>query len=69
MEIVETSDEGAVLRLTRDDLRVLNNALNEVLHGPEAIEGWEFETRVGVHRGEAEDLLKSIAKALGHGRG
>jgi len=34
----------------------LNNALNEILRGREAIEDWEFQTRVGVSRNEAKDL-------------
>jgi hypothetical protein len=56
MEIIEKSDHGAVLRLTSIDLIVLNNSLNEVLHGPEAIPEWEFQT--------AERLLRGIADAI-----
>ena len=56
-------------RLTRSQIIVLNNAMNEVLHGPEAIEDWEFHTRIGVTRREAEAVLKGIAGALGHGGG
>ena len=49
------------MELPREDIRVLHQALNEVLHGPEAIEDWEFQTRIGVTRGEAAALLKRIA--------
>jgi hypothetical protein len=38
----------------------LNNALNEVLHGPDAIEEWEFATRMGVTREGAKALLASF---------
>lgn len=41
------------VEFSRDELRALNNALNEVLHGPDAIEEWEFGTRMGVTREEA----------------
>ena len=69
IQIVEKSHDVAVLRLTRSQIIVLNNAMNEVLHGPEAIEDWEFHTRIGVTRREAEAVLKGIAGALGHGGG
>ena len=69
MQIVEKSHDVAVVRLTRSEITVLNTALNEVLHGPEAIEDWEFQTRIGVTRREAEAVLTSIAGALGHGGG
>jgi hypothetical protein len=36
---------------------VLHNALNEVVNGPQAIEDWEFQTRMGVTRDQARDLL------------
>jgi hypothetical protein len=29
------------------------NALNEVLHGPDAVDDWEFHARLGVQRAEA----------------
>ena len=44
--------------LSRADIRVLRQALNEVLNGPEAIEDWEFGTRMGVTPGEARALLQ-----------
>ena len=46
--------------LSREDLRVLHQALNEVLHGPEAIERWEFDTRMGTTREEALALLHRV---------
>ena len=53
------------LEFSSDELRALNNALNEVLHGPDAIEEWEFGTRMGVTREEASQLLDRINKCLG----
>lgn len=38
----------------------INNALNEVLNGPEAIEEWEFETRMGGTRDEVRSLLRRV---------
>jgi hypothetical protein len=42
------------------DLLAINNALNEVLHGADAIEEWEFHTRMGVTRDEARRTLQKI---------
>ena len=38
------------VELSHDELVTLSNALNEVLHGPDAIEEWEFQTRIGASR-------------------
>jgi hypothetical protein len=48
------------VELTRDELVAINSALNEVLHGPDAIEEREFSTRRGVTRREAKDLLAEL---------
>lgn len=47
------SDEGVV---------TLCNALNEILNGPDAIEEWEFESRVGVTREQALSLLSDLTR-------
>ncbi|HWK93222.1 MAG TPA: hypothetical protein VNR17_13275 [Luteimicrobium sp.] len=47
--------------LSRDDRAAVLNALHEVLHGPEAIEEWEFQTRLGVSRDEADRTWRRIA--------
>lgn len=64
-------EEGAVtnrnpeqiieLRLSNSELVLLNNALNEVLHG---IEVPEFDTRLGATREFAKTLLKKISDSL-----
>lgn len=50
---------------TREELAWINNALNEVLHGPEAIEEWEFQTRMGATREEVAALLERINDRVG----
>jgi hypothetical protein len=49
---------------TRDELVIINNALNEVCHGVQ-FDDDEFETRIGYARPTAQKLLKRIAKLLG----
>lgn len=46
--------------LATDDLTAIVNALNEVLHGPAALEDWEFETRLGVTRAAALQTLRRL---------
>jgi hypothetical protein len=45
---------------SRDELLWINNALNEVLGGPQAIEEWEFHTRIGGDRDEVRALLARV---------
>ena len=51
------------IAVTRDDLLLINNALNEVGNGID-IEDWEFATRLGVERDEALALLKVVSTIL-----
>jgi hypothetical protein len=46
------------IELTRDELEIINNALNEVCNGID-LEG-EFETRMGCKMQEARDVLAKI---------
>jgi hypothetical protein len=48
---------------TREELVVINNALNEVCHALNFSDD-EFQTRIGYSRAIAQDLLKKVAKAL-----
>ena len=50
------------IEFSKDELGIINNALNEVLNGPDAIEDWEFGTRMGADREEALTLLKKVKK-------
>jgi hypothetical protein len=64
MRLIERNDARIAIELTDEELKTVNNALNEILHGPEAIDEPEFHTRVGVSRDEAERLLASAAAIL-----
>ena len=48
---------------TRDELVVINNALNEICNGL-SFDDDEFQTRIGFPRAMAQNLLKKVAKAL-----
>jgi len=45
---------------SRDELLWINNALAEVLGGPQAIEEWEFHTRIGGDRDEVRTLHAKV---------
>jgi hypothetical protein len=49
---------------TREELVIINNALNEVVNGV-PFDDDEFQTRLGYSRAKAQNLLKKVAKALG----
>ncbi len=53
------------LALSKEELVLVSNALNEVLHGPHAVAEWEFQTRLGVDRQRATELLARISRLLG----
>lgn len=52
-----------VLELTADELRLVNNALNEVCHGLDFGDA-EFVTRLGAPREEAQALLQRVSQLL-----
>lgn len=45
---------------SRDELLWINNALSEVLGGPQAIEGWEFHSRIGGDKDVVKALLRRV---------
>lgn len=45
---------------SRDELLWINNALSEVVGGPQAIEEWEFHSRIGGDRDEVRALLRRV---------
>lgn len=65
MELIENDGATMAIRLSREEAKTLNNALNEILNGPEAISDWEFETRVGVSQDEAEGAARGTQPASG----
>ena len=62
MELVEAKRDAVVVELSTGEVSVLQNALHEIPNGPEAIEEWEFQTRVGVSREEANVLLDAVVR-------
>jgi hypothetical protein len=61
MKMLHLIGTSAVVSLTEHELMILANSINETR---EAIEEWEFETRVGASSAEAE-LLHQQIKAIG----
>jgi hypothetical protein len=50
--------------LSTEELVLINNALNEILNGPCAIDRGEFQLRTGVEVEEAQRLLSRIGSAI-----
>jgi len=48
---------------TADELKIINNALNEVCHGV-AFSDDELATRLGYTRGQVEAVLAKVSRAL-----
>lgn len=57
--------ESTEISLSRDELLLINNAINEVLNGPDAIDDAEFQTRLGVERSFATDTLAKVKRLIG----
>ncbi|MCC2309977.1 hypothetical protein [Cellulomonas chengniuliangii] len=57
----EVTDDELVLAVARADLAVLAGAVNEAL---ELVEGWEFETRLGVTPDQAKALRARLGELL-----
>jgi hypothetical protein len=58
MRTTNLGDKMALVELTRDELLMINNALNEVCNGIH-LEG-EFDTRMGCSVEEARHLLVQV---------
>lgn len=61
MEIINMTKYHSRIGMKRDELLIVNAALNEVCNG---IEVFEFETRVGASREHVVALLKEIGLLL-----
>jgi hypothetical protein len=61
MEIIDATAERTQINLGREELLILNAALNEVCNG---IAVFEFETRIGANRERVVTLLKEIGTLL-----
>lgn len=53
-------EDSVRLTLSQEDLILIQNALNEILNGPGAIERAEFETRAGSSIAYARELLARL---------
>lgn len=63
MRLLRQSGKEFIVSVSRDEVRLINNALNEVIN---ALDISEFSTRLGVELGEAKALLKDFASAAKH---
>jgi hypothetical protein len=63
IKILSTYSDSVNLVLSREDLRIIRNALNEITNGVQ-IEDWEFQTRMGVTRVEARAVLVGLGEAV-----
>jgi len=59
MERVGIGAEGVTIRLSRSELSMVNNALNEVANGVD-ISDAEFQTRLGESRSDVRQLLTEV---------
>ncbi|MGF6362623.1 hypothetical protein ABH907_004287 [Pseudomonas frederiksbergensis] len=61
MDMINSSHDLANVSFSRDELLVLNAALNEICNG---IDVFEFETRIGADREFVTGLLHGIGSVL-----
>jgi hypothetical protein len=61
MDVIDSSAERSHISVTREELLIVNNALNEVCNG---IEVFEFETRIGESPERVAALLNEIGALL-----
>jgi hypothetical protein len=59
VDVLRSEDEGITLSLTKEEFYTLANCVNETL---EAVQDWEFSTRVGVDRSFAVELRSALGK-------
>lgn len=61
MDMINSSHDLANVSFSRDELLVLNAALNEICNG---VDVFEFETRIGADREFVTALLHEIGSVL-----
>jgi hypothetical protein len=64
MKLFNRNHDKITLELTESEIILLNNSLNEILNGVDAIEPIEFRTRLGVTHSEAKNLLSDFRTIL-----
>jgi hypothetical protein len=63
MNSAKKSTHSTPPAFTREELVVINNALNEVCHALNFSDD-EFQTRIGYSRAIAQEVLKKVAKSI-----
>jgi hypothetical protein len=63
MAVKKKSPPPGRAELSREELVIINNALNEVCHG-QLIDDDEFQTRIGYTRARAGKVLAKVARQL-----
>jgi hypothetical protein len=66
MQLLHAGRLHTDIRLSWDELRLINNALNEVCHG---IDVPDLDARLGARRGEARALLDQIGAVIDQRQG
>lgn len=61
MEAIEITAKYTKVILKREELLIINSALNEIFNG---IEIFEFDSRIGADRNQAAALLKEVVLLL-----
>ncbi|MGB3410198.1 MAG: hypothetical protein WBA45_03295 [Microthrixaceae bacterium] len=61
MDLRRIDQQRVRMELTESELNVLRNGLSEAL---EALEDWEFSTRMGVERDEARRVRDELRSAV-----
>lgn len=59
MENKNTTNSNIIITLTREELRIVTQALNEICNGIDISEA-EFGTRIGAGRSEVQTLLSRL---------
>ncbi len=62
MEQIAVDTESVTIRLSKTELGLVNNALNEVANGVEIADS-EFRTRLGESRSDVRQLLAEVGDA------
>ncbi len=64
MRLIAQAQGTTTLQLTNRELVAVSNALNEVCHGPDAIDDCEFQARMGVEPSEVKALLHGLPEPV-----
>ncbi len=63
MQVIEVRRDSATVQVSKLELVILNNVLNEVCNG---IDVPEFATRIGAELSEVRQFLNDVNNLLGH---